>query len=91
VQAVRESLILAEIDAGEARPSDSGEQTSQREQMVVLSFIPHAVAPISADQMCDEPCLAFDGALRELLVLEPDGGSRQCCVVPICRFENPSS
>ncbi len=82
MQAVRQPLILTKVDAGEPRPSGSREQATQGEEVVVLAFVPHPVAPESAHQVCDEPRVAFDDPLRQLFVLKPHGDRGERGAVP---------
>ena len=82
MQPIRKTLILAEVDSGEPRPPRSREQAAQREEVVVLAFVPHPVTPVAAHQMRDEAGVALDDALGQLFVLEPDGDGRERRVVP---------
>src|SRR5207248_7558605 len=65
-----------------ARPGRSRQEPAQREQVVVLSLVPHAVAPEPAHQLLEQARGTFDGAAGQLVVLEPHGDGRERRVVP---------
>ena len=77
-----QSRILAKINAGEPRPAGSRQHATQREEVIVLAFMPQAIASKAAPQMGDESCVTLNGALRQLFVLKPDRDRRERRVIP---------
>ncbi len=62
-------------------PSRAEQHAAQREEMVVLALVPHAVVAVTAE-MGNQPALTLDGALGQVRVLEPHGDRAQGGVVP---------
>ena len=75
-------LVREQVDVRMVGPAHRGELTAEREEVVVLTLVPHPVLAESAYQVREHPRRALDHASRQLLVLEPDGDRRQRGVVP---------
>src|SRR5690606_21358651 len=66
------------IESCERAPSEPGQESAQRKEVIVLALVPQTIIPEAVQQVSDQPRLALDHARGELLVLEPrsDGGER---------------
>src|SRR6266436_5880557 len=62
-----------DVYAGQARPRRSDQEAPQREEVVVLSLVPHPVPSEPAQQVLEQPGGTFDRSLGEVFVLEPAG------------------
>ena len=60
-----------QIDAGRARPREAGEHPLQREEMIVLALVPHAVRAEAVHEMGAEPGVDLSEVELVLIVAEP--------------------
>src|SRR5207245_649636 len=88
-QARRRLGLGRELDARRARPRGAGQQPAQREQVIVLSFVPHPVPPKPTRQVRQQTGLTLDCPLGHVQVLEPDGDGRQRGIVPRLTVRDP--